>query len=30
MLVTRRLTWWYYLRRTLLVMRAPSLAQARV
>jgi len=24
------LTWWYYLRRTLLVMRAPSLAEARV
>jgi NNP family nitrate/nitrite transporter-like MFS transporter len=24
------LTWWYYLRKTLLVMRAPSLAQARV
>jgi NNP family nitrate/nitrite transporter-like MFS transporter len=24
------LTWWYYLRRSLLVMRAPSLAQARV
>jgi MFS transporter, NNP family, nitrate/nitrite transporter len=24
------LTWWYYLRKTLLVMRAPSLAEARV
>src|ERR1700726_2429375 len=24
------LTWWYYLRKSLLVMRAPSLAQARV
>ena len=24
------LTWWYYLRKTLLVMRAPSLADARV
>ncbi len=24
------LTWWYYLRRTLLVVRAPSLAEARV
>src|SRR5437588_6792625 len=24
------LTWWYYLRKTLLVMRAPSLAQALV
>jgi hypothetical protein len=24
------LTWWYYLRKSLLVLRAPSLAQARV
>jgi MFS transporter, NNP family, nitrate/nitrite transporter len=24
------LTWWYYLRRTLLIVRAPSLAEARV
>jgi hypothetical protein len=24
------LTWWYYLRKSLLVVRAPSLAAARV
>ena len=24
------LTWWYYLRKSFLVMRAPSLAEARV
>jgi NNP family nitrate/nitrite transporter-like MFS transporter len=24
------LTWWYYLRKKLLILRAPSLARARV
>jgi NNP family nitrate/nitrite transporter-like MFS transporter len=24
------LTWWYYLRKSLLVLRAPSLAEARI
>jgi NNP family nitrate/nitrite transporter-like MFS transporter len=24
------LTWWYYLRKSLFVLRAPSLAEARV